>query len=474
MVVGEARIEAEVLVIGGGPGGYAAAFQAAHRGLDVVLVSDEPRLGGVCLLRGCIPSKTLLSVSDLIQQTRVAAEHGVQFDEPTIELEELRGWKDHVVERLTDGLQHLAERRKVRVVRGHAVFAGSGEVRLENSDEADRIRYGHAILAAGSRPIPLPGTEFGGRIMDSSRALDLEEVPGTLLVVGGGYVGLELGMVYATLGTAVTVAEMTDGLLPGTDRDLVKPLRRRVDELFEEVLLETEVAGVEQTDDGVRVELGGDERTFERVLVAIGRRPNTDGLGLDETDVETDEDGTVAVDEQRRTTDERIFAIGDVAGGMQLAHEAMHEGRVAADVIAGEPAAFDRRAVPAVVYTDPQVAWCGVTEQDAESQGIEVEVVRYPWSASGRAASIGATDGVTKLLLEPKTERVLGVGIVGPDAEALIAEGALAVEMGAVARDLAMTVHPHPTLSETLGEAAEAFFGSATHLAPSTRSDGDE
>jgi dihydrolipoamide dehydrogenase len=474
MVVGEARIETEVLVIGGGPGGYAAAFQAAHRGLDVVLVSDEPRLGGVCLLRGCIPSKTLLSVSDLIQQTRRAVERGVHFDEPTIELEELRGWKDHVVERLTDGLEHLAERRRVRVVRGRAVFAGSHEVRLENSEEADRVRFDHAIVSVGSRPIPLPGTEFGGRIMDSSRALELDEIPGNLLVVGGGYVGLELGMVYATLGTAVTVAELTDGLLPGTDRDLVKPLRRRVDELFEEVLLETEVAGLEQIDDGVRVEVSGDERTFERVLVAIGRRPNTDELGLDETEVRTDDDGFVTVDEQRRTADEAIFAIGDVAGGMQLAHEAMHEGRVAADVIAGEPAAFDRRAVPAVVYTDPEVAWCGLTERDAASEGIEVEVARYPWSASGRAASIGATDGMTKLLLEPKTERVMGVGIVGPDAEALIAEGALAVEMGAVARDLAMTVHPHPTLSETLGEAAEAFFGSATHLARRTRSNDRE
>ena len=469
MVMGELPVETDVLVVGGGPGGYAAAFRAADLGLNVTLVCDEPRLGGVCLLRGCIPSKTLLSLAELVLTTREAAAKGLSFEAPSVDLEAMRTWKDEVVEQLTDGLDHLCNERGIQRLQARATFEGTDQVHLDGAGETQALRFEHAIIATGSQPVPLPGTDFGAdsRVMDSAAALALDDVPTSLLVVGGGYVGLELGTVYAALGSQVTLVEMMDRLMPRTDADLVEPLAARVEDLFDAVHLGTEVQDLEETEDGVTVTLGGQEpteATFDRVLVAIGRAPRTEDIGLDAAGVERDDEGFIVVDEQRRTTTGSIFAVGDATGGMLLAHEAMHEGRVAAEVIAGEPAAFDVRAIPAVVYTDPQVAWCGLTEQDAREQGREVDVQRFPWRAAGRAVSIGATDGMTKLITEPETGRVLGMGIVGRQAEALIAEGVLAIEMGAVARDLALSIHPHPTLSETVGEVAAHTLGQATHL----------
>jgi dihydrolipoamide dehydrogenase len=469
MVMGELPVEAEVLVIGGGPGGYAAAFRAADLGLDVTLVTDEPRLGGVCLLRGCIPSKALLSLTELMAMARAAAAQGIRFGEPTIDLEAVRAWKDNVVTQLADGLAHLCAQRGVRLVQAWATFSGVDTVHVDHA-EAQRITFKHGILATGSRPLPLPGTAFTDRIMDAGKALELEEIPKRLLVIGGGYVGLELGLVYARLGSEVTLVEMTDRLLPNVDADLVQPLARRVQDLFAGVYLKTTVTSLEQKKTTVRAAFMGktapSNTTYDRVLVAIGRRPNTDKLGLEQAGVQLDAQGYVIVDKQRRTTNARLFAIGDVAGGMLLAHKAMHEGKVAAEVIAGQRVAFDARAIPAVVYTDPQVAWCGLTEHDATIQQRPIKTARFPWKASGRAVSMAATEGFTKIILDPASHAVLGMGVVGQHAEALIAEGVLAVEMGAVAQDVALAIHPHPTLSETVGEAAEVFLGSATHILP--------
>ena len=467
MVMGELPVEAEVLVIGGGPGGYAAAFRAADLGLDVTLVTDEPRLGGVCLLRGCIPSKALLSLTELMAMARTAASQGIRFGEPTIDLEAMRTWKDKVVTQLADGLAHLCAQRNVRLVQARATFTGIDTVHLANA-ESHRITFKHGIIATGSRPIPLPDTTFTDRIMDAGKALELEDIPKRLLVIGGSYVGLELGMVYARLGSQVTLVEMADRLLPNVDADLVQPLARRVQHLFAGVYLKTTVTALEQKKATVRVAFTGETAlsytTYDRVLVAIGRQANTDKLGLEQAGVQMDAQGYVVVDKQRRTTNARLFAIGDVAGGMLLAHKAMHEGKVAAEVIAGHRVAFDARAMPAVVYTDPQIAWCGLTEHDATVQQRHVKVARFPWKASGRAVSMAATEGFTKIIMEAASQGVLGMGVVGQHAEALIAEGSLAIEMGAMAQDVALTIHPHPTLSETVGEAAEVFLGSATHI----------
>ncbi len=468
MVMGDLPQKTDVLVVGGGPGGYAAAFRAADLGLDVTLVSDEPRIGGVCLLRGCIPSKALLHVAEVLHLSEEAAEMGISFGEPKIDLDGVREWKDQVVDDLVSGLEQIADRRGVKIVEGRARFDASRRVHVE---DAGFIEYQHAIVATGSRPTPLPGTEFGERIVSSDGALDLPDVPERLLVIGGGYIGLEMGTVYAALGSRVTLVEMLDRLMPNADADLVEPLARRVGELFAGVHLNTKVTEVTQTDAGVEVSFDGDEApeetTFDRILVAVGRQPNSDSLGLEATDVEVDDDGFILVDDERRTSDERIFAIGDVVGGKLLAHEAMQEGKVAAEVIAGEAAAFDVRAVPAVVYTDPAVAWCGLTEQEAQAQGREVEVARFEWHASGRAKTMGADDGLTKLVIDPETQRVLGWGMVGRNAETMIAEGVLAVEMAAVATDVSLTVHPHPTLSETVQEVAEVLVsGATTHLPP--------
>ena len=468
MVMGDFERDAQVVVLGGGPGGYAAAFRAADLGLDTVLVDAGGRLGGECLFRGCIPSKALLGVAALLGDAARAKGLGIEFATPRIRLEALRAWKDGVVERLAKGLEALCRARGVELVPGRATFEDGRTVRVEGGG---RIRFRQAIVATGSRPTPLPGLglERPG-VMDSEAALALPEIPRSLLVVGGGYIGLELGTVYAALGSEVTLVELTDGLLPGVDRDLVAPVARRTAELFKAVALGTKVVELAERDGGIEVRFEGAlepaRQSFERVLVAVGRQPNTDGLGLERTGVGVDGRGFILVDERRRTQDPRIYAIGDVAGEPMLAHKAMREGKVAAEAIAGRPAAFDNRAVPAVVFTDPEVAWCGLTEEEARRSGQPVEVVRFPWSASGRALTLARPEGLTKLLVDPESGLVLGAGIVGAHAGEVIAEAALAVETAATAEDLAATIHTHPTLAETVMEAAEVFLGSATHLRP--------
>ncbi len=471
MVMGEFTQETELLVMGGGPGGYAAAFRAADLGLDVTMVDSAGRPGGVCLFRGCIPSKTLLYASELIHDGRRAEEMGITFGEPKINLDQLRQWKGQVIEKLATGLMTLSKKRGVQLVKGTAQFEGSDQVHLEGEDvEISRFKFRHAIIATGSEPISLPGISFkpGSRIMDSTGALALTDIPGKLLVVGGGYVGVELGSVYASLGSRVTVVEMADRLMVGADPDLTKPLREELEKRFEAIFCNTKVKILEEKEEGVSVLLEGDvpepQQVFDRVLVAIGRRPNSKDIGLEKTKVQVDEQGFISVDEQRRTTDQKIFAIGDVVGGVMLAHKAMYEGKVAAEVIAGHPAGFDVTAIPAVVYTDPQLAWCGLTEEEARQQNRPVNVSRFPWTASGRAVTMGLSKGMTKMIIDPETERVLGLGIVGREAGEMISEGVLAVEMGALAEDLALSIHPHPTLSEAEEEAAEAFLGTATHI----------
>ncbi len=471
MVMGELAQDTEVLVIGGGPGGYAAAFRAADLGKEVTLVDMAERPGGVCLFRGCIPSKTLLHLAELIHDAGHAADMGLSFGVPKIDIDGIRGWKTSVIDRLANGLVSLSDRRGVQRIKGRAVFEGSDRVRLHDA-EISHIRYRHAILATGSHPIAFPGIPHkkDSRIMTSTEALELSDIPGSLLVIGGGYVGLEIGTVYAALGSRVTVVELADQLLPGVDPDLLEPLRKRLSRSFEAIHTNTKVAEIKEHPEGVDVKLDGgvekSEQTFDRVLVGIGRHPNTQGIGLKNTKVKLDDRGFVIIDDQQRTTDDRILAVGDAAGGMMLAHKASKEGKVAAEVIAGEASAFDVRAIPAVVYTDPQIAWCGITETEAKKENRPISVQRFPWKFSGRALTMGAAEGLTKIIADPETQRILGVGIVGRDTEGLIAEGVLAIEMGALVEDLALTVHAHPTLSETEGEAAEIFTGSATHILP--------
>jgi dihydrolipoamide dehydrogenase len=471
MVMGEMTQDVGIAVIGGGPGGYAAAFRAADLGYDVMVIDEAPRLGGVCLHRGCIPSKTLLYLSQLIEDAGSSADLGVAFSEPEIDLDKVRAFKMRVVDRLSEGLMRLAKQRGVQVVQGRAAFEDSRTLRLQGADLA-HVKFDHAIIATGSKAISLPGTSFepGARIMSSTGALDLADVPERLLVIGGGYVGLELGSVYTALGSRVTVVEMLDRLIVQSDEDLARPLVRRIKKRFEAVHTGTKVAKMVEDETGVEVTFEGevDEKVqrFDRVLVAVGRRPNSANLGLENTKVVTDDRGFIRVDPQQRTDDPRIFAIGDVVGGMMLAHKAMYEGRIAAEVIADLPAAFDAAAIPAVVYTDPALAWTGLTELEAKAQGLEVKVARFPWSASGRALTMDAPEGMTKLIADPASGRILGFGIVGRDAGEMIAEGVLAIEMGALVEDVALTIHAHPTLSETESEVAELFLGSATHLLP--------
>lgn len=466
--------EVQLVVIGAGPGGYAAAFEAADRGMEVVLVDSDANPGGVCLQRGCIPSKALLHVAKLIQEAREATHWGVTFGNPKIDINLLRSWKGDVVGKLAGGVLELCKRRGVRLVRATASFLDSNTLALRPAPggppvESQSLRFRHAIVATGSAPALPPVFRVDDpRVMDSTGALALPDIPRSLLVVGGGYIGLELGSVYAALGSSVTVVELTDSLLPGVDRDLVRPLQRRLEGLFHKIHLTARVVALEPTPAGIRAQFEGQgidpAQVFDRVLVAIGRRPNSAGLGLENTKATVNEKGFIAIDSSQRTADPNILAIGDVAGEPMLAHKASREGKVAVGVLLGEPVAFDNIAIPAVVFTDPEIAWCGLTENQAKAQNLEVQVVRFPWAASGRAQTIGRTEGMTKLLFEPKSERVLGVGIVGAGAGELIAEGVLAVETAAVARDLGGSIHPHPTLSETIMESADALFGQATHM----------
>jgi dihydrolipoamide dehydrogenase len=460
----------QLAVIGGGPGGYAAAFLAADLGLKVVLVDPEANPGGVCVYRGCIPSKALLHVANVLTESRHASAWGVEFGEPKIDITKLRAFKDGVVKRLTTGTGQLAKVRKVQYLRGIAriVDAQNLVVRLEAGGE-EQVRFEHAILATGSVPaIPAALQLQDPRVMDSTAALDLPDVPKSLLVVGGGYIGLELGTVYAALGSAVTVVEMTGGLLPGADRDLVDVLAKRVAETMKAVLLNTRVARLQPDAKGIRASFEGQvdpkEQLFDRVLVAVGRRPNSNIPGLDRTRVAIDERGFVKVDAQRRTEEPSIFAIGDLVGEPMLAHKASHEGRVAVEVIAGQNVVFAPRAIPAVVFTDPELAWAGLTEAQAGAAHQSVTISKFSWGASGRAITLDRTDGLTKLVIDPQSEQILGVGLVGPGAGELIAEGVLAIEMGATATDLKLSIHPHPTLTETVMESAEVFFGQATHV----------
>jgi dihydrolipoamide dehydrogenase len=463
-------ISVQLVVVGAGPGGYAAAFLAADLGLSVALVDPEPNPGGVCVYRGCIPSKALLHVAKLLEESRHAAAWGIDFGEPKIDLAKLRAFKDNVVKKNTGGTGQLVKLRKVKYLQGWAEIVDAHNLRVKlNAGGEEQVQFEHAILATGSTPAIPPMLKVDDkRVMDSTIALEMPDIPKSLLVVGGGYIGLELGSVYAALGSGVTVVEMTPGLLPGADRDLVDVLAKRVGQVMKSVLLETKVVQVKPEAKGVRVTLEGNvdpkEQLFDRVLVSVGRRPNSNIPGLERTQVQVDQRGFIMVDEQRRTHEPSIFAIGDVVGEPMLAHKASHEGRVAVEVMAGENVAFAPRAIPAVVFTDPELAWAGLTETQAKKENRQVTIAKFPWGASGRAATLDRNDGLTKLILDPDSERLLGVGLAGPGAGELIAEGVLAIEMGATATDLKLTIHPHPTLSETLMESAEVFFGQATHV----------
>ena len=455
-----------LVILGAGPGGYTAAFLAADRGMKVTLVDAQKSPGGVCLHKGCIPSKALLHVAGNINESRLAKEWGVDFGDPTIDLDRLRNWKEGVLLKMSGGLTMLCKQRGVNYIHGSAAFKDSHTITVSGRDP---LEFDHCILATGSRPaLPKLFQEGGPRIMDSTAALTLTDIPQRLLVVGGGYIGLEMGSVYAALGSRVCVVEMTNELLPSVDRDLVRPLQGKLSKAFEAIHLNTLVTSVVAEGNSVSVIMKSGEETveetFDRILVSVGRCPNSDAIGLNNTEVELDENGFVKVDEKQKTTDSSILGIGDVVGRPMLAHKASYEARVAVEGLAGEETRPSNRTVPAVVFTDPEIAWCGLTESDARLKGEKVEIARFPWAASGRAQALGRTNGISKLVLEAGTGRVLGVGIVGHGAGELIAEGVLAIEMGATAKDLAHTIHPHPTLSETLMEAAEVFFGTATHV----------
>ena len=464
-VDGDATHKAELVVIGAGPGGYTAAFRAADLGMDVVLVERSAVLGGVCLNVGCIPSKALLHAAKVIDDAAAMADHGVVFGKPEIDAEKLRDWKNEVIGKLTGGLSTMAKQRKVRVIQATAKFEGDHRLRLDNDETID---FENCIIAAGSEPIMLPNVPEDPRIVDSTGALELAPLPKKLLVVGGGIIGLEMACVYSALGTEVSVVELMDQLMPGTDKDLLRPFTKVVKDRYESIMLKTRVTGMRATESGIEVAFEGDgapaSGVYDRVLVAIGRSANGDKLDAARAGVAVDERGLISVDKQMRTNVKHIFAIGDLAGGPMLAHKATHEAKVAAEAAHGEKSYFDARTIPSVAYTDPEVAWVGLTESEAKDKGIAYEKAQFPWAASGRALSLGRGEGFTKLLFDPKTSRVLGGAIVGPAAGDLIAEIGLAIEMGADAADISLTIHPHPTLSETVAFSAEAFEGTLTDL----------
>jgi dihydrolipoamide dehydrogenase len=466
-----ASSELNIAVVGGGPGGYAAAFLAADLGMKVTLIDAEQNPGGVCLYRGCIPSKALLHVAAVISESQHAAQFGVEFGAPKIDVAKLRTFKENVVKKLTGGLGQLSKQRKVTYVQGRASFVNSTTLKVDKAGGGEeQLSFDRIIIATGSRPAAVPTLNLQSpRMLDSTGGLALTDIPKTMLVIGGGYIGLELGTVYAALGTKVSVVEMLSGLLPGADRDLVLPLHKRMQKIFAAIMLNTTVKGIKEEPNGIRVTFEGaevqeKEQVFEKVLVCVGRKPNSQIGGLDKTQVKVNQRGFIEVNKQLQTADPNIYAIGDVVGEPMLAHKASHEGRTAVEHIAGHKVAFEPNAIPAVVFTDPEIAWAGLTEAQAQAEGREVKVAKFPWGASGRAVTLDRTEGLTKLVIDPQSERILGVGLCGPGAGDMISEGVLAIEMGANAKDLALTIHPHPTLSETIMEAAEVFYGTSTDL----------
>ncbi|MBT4838362.1 MAG: dihydrolipoyl dehydrogenase [Methylococcales bacterium] len=464
----QAENHAEVLVIGGGPGGYTAAFRAADLGKKVILVERYPSLGGVCLNVGCIPSKALLHIAHIINESKAMADHGVTFAEPKIDLAKMRGWKEGVVNQLTSGLKQLSKQRKVKIVQGLAKFTTHHEVEIMGNEDIKSITFDHAIIAAGSEPTKVPVFPEDPRIIDSTGALDLTSVPNKMLIIGGGIIGLEMATVYNALGSNITVVELMDSLIPGCDKDLVRPLQKRISKQYENIFLKTKVSKMEALEDGIKVYFEGGKapefELFDCVLVAVGRRPNGKLIGAEAVGIEVNEQGFIKVDKTQRTQQNHIFAIGDIVGNPMLAHKAVYEGKIAAEVIADLPASNDALTIPSVAYTDPEIAWMGLTETDAKQQGIDYEKGVFPWAASGRSLSMGRSEGLTKLLFDKSSKRVLGAGIVGSNAGELIAEAVLALEMGADAEDIGLTIHPHPTLSETLCFSAEAAEGTITDL----------
>lgn len=464
------RIVTEVAVIGAGPGGYPAAFALADKGKKVTLIDPEANPGGVCLYRGCIPSKALLHAAKVAEEARDAADFGLTYGEPQVDPEKLFSWKDEVISKLTGGLRALVRARKISYVRGMASFTSSQTLRVvAASGEKKEVLFENAVISTGSVSRRIPGVDFGSpNVVDSDGALSMGKIPETLLVVGGGYIGLELGTFFASLGTEVTVVEMLSGLIQGVDRDLAGVLKKRLDKKFKSIMLETKLSSINELDNEVEVSFEADGKSFqekyEKVLISVGRVPLTEGLGLENTRVGVDKKGFIETDMQRRTADPTIFAIGDVAGEPMLAHKATYESKIVAEVITGAKTQYDPRAVPAVIFTDPEIAWCGITESEAKEAGLEIEVSKFPWAASGRALTLNRTDGLTKIIVHRGTRRVLGVGIVGMQAGELISESVLAIEMGATAEDMAFSIHPHPTLTETLMEAAEGVYGASTHL----------
>ena len=461
-------IKTEILVLGAGPGGYAAAFYAADRGKKVTLVEQNPRLGGVCLNAGCIPSKALLHATEILREAKDSAGRGIEFGAPKIDLDKLRAWKDSILDKLGQGIKGLAQKRGVQLVYGRGHFEDSQTLRVETAEGQKFIAYDTVIIAVGSKAALPSAFDLGNkRIMTSTEALEIQDVPGDLLVVGGGYIGMELGTVYAALGSKVVVLEVLPSILTGIDPDLVRPVSRFAQKAFKEIRVNTKVLKMATAGKRIKVtiQLAGEQREelYDRVLVSVGRMPNISNIGLEHTKVTKDDKGFIKCNARQQTDDPHIYAIGDAGGGVLLAHRASKQARIAVEAILGEPSVFENIVIPAVVFTQPEIAWCGLTESEAKQKGIEVKVAKFLWGASGRALTLDRPDGLTKLIIEPETERILGVGIVGSGAGELIGEGVLAVEMGATARDIADSVHPHPTLSETLMEAAEVFYGTATH-----------
>lgn len=461
-------INTEIVVIGAGPGGYAAAFYAADQGKKVVMIEREARLGGVCLNRGCIPSKALLHAAHTVSLARESAHRGISFAEPQLELNKLRAWKESILTRLSGGVAQLAQKRNVTVITGRGHLEDAHTLRVETPEGQQFIQFDHAIIATGSKPAMPKAFDLGNpRIMTSTEALEVEEVPARLLIIGGGYIGMELGTVYATFGSEVVVVEAADAILGGSDPDLARPIAQRAEKNFKEIRTKAKVLSMATKGAQIRVVIEHEgqkvEELYDRVLVSVGRVPNGDDLGLENTKVTRDEKGFIVVDERQRTEEPSLYAIGDICGGVLLAHKASREARIAVEAILDEHDTMPEFVIPAVVFTDPELAWCGITEAEARAKGIPVEVAKFPWAASGRALTFDRPDGMTKLIIDPETERILGVGIVGLGAGELIAEGVVALEMGATAKDLALSVHPHPTLSETMMECAEVFYGHATH-----------